>query len=53
MADPRDARIAELEELLKASETARRVAEYALQAAKNALQAAEEELPSRWPSEMC
>jgi len=41
MTDPRDARIAELEELLKASETARQAAETARQAAETARQAAE------------
>ena len=44
MTDPRDARIAELEELLKASETARQAAETARQAAETARQAAEEQL---------
>ena len=43
MTDPRDARIAELEELLNAAETARLAAENALQAAETARQAAEEE----------
>ena len=43
MTDPRDARIAELEEQLNAAETARQVAETALQAAETARQAAEEE----------
>ena len=41
MTDPRDARIAELEKLLKASETARQAAETARQAAETARQAAE------------
>ena len=44
MADPRDARIAELEELLNAAETARQVAENAHQAAETARQVAENAL---------
>ena len=44
MTDPRDARIAELEKLLKASETARQAEDTARQAAETARQAAEEEL---------
>ena len=41
MTDPRDARIAELEEQLNAAETGRQVAETARQVAETALQAAE------------
>ena len=44
MTDPRDARIAELEELLNASKTARLAAENALQAAETARLAAENAL---------